>query len=117
LLPKEPLTIPGKDGDGVPLYLERSIQRVTKKLSEMENSEKNEENVGILTIAPSKTKTDESALYTIAIPQKPKSDRTKLLLSSLVKNALSYFQSLAARSLRTPGERNPRIMSLRSTPR
>lgn len=44
LLPEEPLTIPGKDGDNAPLYLERSIQRVTKKLSEMENSEKNEEN-------------------------------------------------------------------------
>lgn len=43
LLPEEPLTIPGKDGDDAPLYLERSIQRVTKKLSEIEKTEQNEE--------------------------------------------------------------------------
>jgi hypothetical protein len=43
LLPEEPLTIPGKDGDDAPLYLEISIQWVIKKLSEMENSEKNKE--------------------------------------------------------------------------
>ncbi len=39
LLPEEPLTIPGKDGDDAPLYLERNIQRVIKKLEEMENEE------------------------------------------------------------------------------
>lgn len=39
LLPDEPLTIPGKDGDDVPLYLERSIQRVLKKLKTLENEE------------------------------------------------------------------------------
>ena len=37
LLHEEPLTIPGKDGDDAPLYLERNIQRVLKKLEEMEN--------------------------------------------------------------------------------
>ncbi len=42
LLPDEPLTIPGKDGDDAPLYLERNIQRVLKKLSELEKP-KNEE--------------------------------------------------------------------------
>ena len=39
LLPEEPLTIPGKDGDDAPLYLEKSIQRVLKKLEELENEE------------------------------------------------------------------------------
>ncbi|MDZ7960633.1 MAG: type II toxin-antitoxin system HicA family toxin [Aulosira sp. DedQUE10] len=39
LLPEEPLTIPGKDGDDAPLYLEKNIQRVLKKLQEMENTE------------------------------------------------------------------------------
>ncbi|MEH2066581.1 MAG: type II toxin-antitoxin system HicA family toxin [Nostoc sp.] len=39
LLPEEPLTIPGKDGDNAPLYLEKNIQRVLKKLQEMENTE------------------------------------------------------------------------------
>jgi predicted RNA binding protein YcfA (HicA-like mRNA interferase family) len=39
LLPEEPLTIPGKDGDDAPLYLERNIQRVLKKLEEIENEE------------------------------------------------------------------------------
>ncbi|WP_353932907.1 type II toxin-antitoxin system HicA family toxin [Okeanomitos corallinicola TIOX110] len=39
LLPEEPLTIPGKDGDDAPLYLERNIQRVLKKLKELKNSE------------------------------------------------------------------------------
>ncbi|HBY79563.1 MAG TPA: hypothetical protein DEG47_21775 [Cyanobacteria bacterium UBA11148] len=38
-LPEEPLTIPGKDGDDAPLYLERNIQRVLKKLEEIENKE------------------------------------------------------------------------------
>ncbi len=37
LLPEEPLTIPGKDGDDAPLYLERSIQRVLKRLEKLEN--------------------------------------------------------------------------------
>jgi hypothetical protein len=41
LLPEEPLTIPGKDGDDARLYLEKNIQRVLKKLQEMENT-KNE---------------------------------------------------------------------------
>jgi hypothetical protein len=39
LLPEEPLTIPGKDGDDAPLYLDRNIQRVLKKLKEIENEE------------------------------------------------------------------------------
>jgi hypothetical protein len=39
LLPEEPPTIPGKDGDDAPLYLERNIQRVLKKLEEIENEE------------------------------------------------------------------------------
>ncbi len=39
LLPEEPLTTPGKDGDDAPLYLERNIQRVLKKLEEIENEE------------------------------------------------------------------------------
>jgi hypothetical protein len=39
LLPEEPLTTPGKDGDDAPLYLEKNIQRVLKKLQEMENTE------------------------------------------------------------------------------
>ncbi|HEY9597030.1 MAG TPA: type II toxin-antitoxin system HicA family toxin [Cyanophyceae cyanobacterium] len=39
LLPEEPLTIPGKDGDDAPRYLERNIQRVIKKLEEIENEE------------------------------------------------------------------------------
>jgi len=39
LLLEEPLTIPGKDGDDAPLYLERNIQRVLKKLEEIENEE------------------------------------------------------------------------------
>jgi len=43
LLPEEPLTIPGKDGDDAPLYLERSIQRVLNKLEELEK-QKNKEN-------------------------------------------------------------------------
>lgn len=36
LLPEEPLTIPGQDGDDAPLYLERGIQRVLKKLEKLE---------------------------------------------------------------------------------
>lgn len=32
LLPEEPLTIPGQDGDDAPLYLEKNIQKVLKKL-------------------------------------------------------------------------------------
>ena len=43
LLPEEPLTIPGKDGDDAPLYLERGIQRVLKKLEEMETLENKED--------------------------------------------------------------------------
>lgn len=39
LLSEEPLTIPGKDGDDAPLYLEKNIQRVIKKLEEIENEE------------------------------------------------------------------------------
>ncbi|GAA6616017.1 type II toxin-antitoxin system HicA family toxin [Scytonema sp. NUACC26] len=39
LLPKKPLTIPGKDGDDAPLYLEKSIQKVLRKLEEIENEE------------------------------------------------------------------------------
>ena len=43
LLPDEPLTIPGQDGDDAPLYLERGIERVMRKLAELEKLE-NEEN-------------------------------------------------------------------------
>jgi predicted RNA binding protein YcfA (HicA-like mRNA interferase family) len=39
LLPEEPLTIPGKDGDDAPLYLEKNIQRVLKKLEDIESEE------------------------------------------------------------------------------
>lgn len=39
LLPEEPLTIPGQDGDDAPLYLERGIQRVLKKLENQKNKE------------------------------------------------------------------------------
>ncbi len=44
LLAEEPLTIPGKDGDGddAPLYLEKNIQRVLKKLEEMKQTENEE---------------------------------------------------------------------------
>jgi predicted RNA binding protein YcfA (HicA-like mRNA interferase family) len=43
LLPEEPLTIPGKDGDDAPPYLEKAIKRVLQKLKDLENSE-NENN-------------------------------------------------------------------------
>lgn len=36
---KEPLTIPGKDGDDAPLYLEKSIERVFKKLEQLQKQE------------------------------------------------------------------------------
>ena len=39
LLPEEPLTIPGKDGDDAPLYLEKGIQQTLKKLKKLENEE------------------------------------------------------------------------------
>jgi predicted RNA binding protein YcfA (HicA-like mRNA interferase family) len=39
LLPEEPLTIPGKDGDDAPPYLEKNIQRVLKSLEDFENDE------------------------------------------------------------------------------
>lgn len=39
LLPEEPLTIPGKDGDDAPLYLEKNIQRILKSLEDFENDE------------------------------------------------------------------------------
>jgi predicted RNA binding protein YcfA (HicA-like mRNA interferase family) len=39
LLPEEPLTIPEKDGDDAPLYLEKNIQRVLKSLEDFENEE------------------------------------------------------------------------------
>jgi DNA-directed RNA polymerase subunit L len=42
LLSEEPLTIPGKDGDDAPLYLERAIQKILKKLKDLEN-QKNED--------------------------------------------------------------------------
>jgi hypothetical protein len=38
------LTIPGKDGDDAPLYLERNIKRVLKKLEELKKQE-NENNL------------------------------------------------------------------------
>lgn len=39
LLPEQPLTIPGKDGDDAPLYLEKGIQQTLKKLKKLENEE------------------------------------------------------------------------------
>ncbi len=42
LLLEEPLTIPGKDGDDAPLYLEKNIQRVLKKLEKL-NKQENQE--------------------------------------------------------------------------
>lgn len=42
LLPEEPLTIPGKDGDDAPLYLERNIKRAIKKLEELEKEDTEE---------------------------------------------------------------------------
>jgi hypothetical protein len=42
LLPEEPLTIPGKDGDDAPLYLEKNIRRAIKKLEELENQDREE---------------------------------------------------------------------------
>ncbi len=42
LLPEEPLTIPGKDGDDAPLYLEKNIKRVLKKLEELNRQENQE---------------------------------------------------------------------------
>jgi predicted RNA binding protein YcfA (HicA-like mRNA interferase family) len=46
LLPEEPLTIPGKDGDDAPLYLERAIQRVLKKLAQFKKLESGENKEG-----------------------------------------------------------------------
>jgi len=40
LLPEEPLTIPGRDGDDAPLYLERGLQKTLKKLEELKKLEK-----------------------------------------------------------------------------
>ena len=45
LLPEEPLTIPGQDGDDAPLYLERAIQRVLKKIEEIEIQENEDDEV------------------------------------------------------------------------
>jgi predicted RNA binding protein YcfA (HicA-like mRNA interferase family) len=42
LLPEEPLTIPGKNGDDAPLYLEKNIQRVLQKVEGLEQEEKEE---------------------------------------------------------------------------
>ncbi|BAY22443.1 YcfA family protein [Calothrix sp. NIES-2100] len=42
LLPEEPLTIPGQDGDDAPLYLEKNIQRVLEKLEGLEQEESEE---------------------------------------------------------------------------
>lgn len=39
LLPQEPLTISGKDGDDAPLYLEKAIQKILQKLKDIEESE------------------------------------------------------------------------------
>ncbi len=38
-LPDEPLTIPGKDGDDAPPWLEKDIRRVLKKLEELQREE------------------------------------------------------------------------------
>ncbi len=42
LLPKQPLTIPGKDGDDAPRYLETDIQRTLKKLEQLKKQNNKE---------------------------------------------------------------------------
>ncbi|KAM3091156.1 type II toxin-antitoxin system HicA family toxin [Phormidesmis sp. 146-35] len=39
LMPDEPLCIPGKDGDDAPRYLEKEVDRVLRKLEELENQQ------------------------------------------------------------------------------
>ncbi|MDM9383110.1 type II toxin-antitoxin system HicA family toxin [Chlorogloeopsis sp. ULAP01] len=43
LIPDEPVTIAGKDGDDAPRYLEKQVNRVLDKLEEMQKSEEGEE--------------------------------------------------------------------------
>ena len=42
LLPEEPLTIPGKDGDDAPRYLEKGIRRALKRLEELDQQDSKE---------------------------------------------------------------------------
>lgn len=39
LIPDEPVTIAGKDGDDAPRYLEKQVNRVLEKLEEIDNIE------------------------------------------------------------------------------
>lgn len=39
LIPDEPVTIAGKDGDDAPRYLEKQVDRVLKQLEELEEEE------------------------------------------------------------------------------
>ncbi|ACC81908.1 type II toxin-antitoxin system HicA family toxin [Nostoc punctiforme UO1] len=39
LIPDEPVTIAGKDGDDAPRYLEKQVNRVLKQLGEIEEEE------------------------------------------------------------------------------
>jgi predicted RNA binding protein YcfA (HicA-like mRNA interferase family) len=43
LIPEEPVTVAGKDGDDAPKYLEKQVNRVLKKLEEIKNQQENEE--------------------------------------------------------------------------
>jgi len=39
LIPDEPVTIAGKDGDDAPRYLEKQVNQVLEKLEEIDNQE------------------------------------------------------------------------------
>lgn len=43
LIPDEPVTVAGKDGDDAPRYLEKQVNKVLKKLQEIDNQEEIEE--------------------------------------------------------------------------
>lgn len=43
LIPDEPVTIAGKNGDDAPKYLEKQVNKVLKKLEEIDNQEEIEE--------------------------------------------------------------------------
>ena len=43
LIPDEPVTIAGKDGDDAPRYLEKQVNRVLEKLEEIDNQEEIQE--------------------------------------------------------------------------
>jgi predicted RNA binding protein YcfA (HicA-like mRNA interferase family) len=43
LIPDDPVTIAGKDGDDARKYLEKQVNKVLKKLEQIDNQEENEE--------------------------------------------------------------------------